>query len=133
MDVLAAVVAIVALIFALKMRRRMTDLELRIAEFTGIRPAAPQTMPEAPPAAPEPFGQLPISAPALVAREPIAGTRPAVRETQKMPAPANGCRTPASARAATRRVPSLRLPRKTVAVPTPCPVPDRVTVLFTAG
>src|SRR5215212_2312347 len=70
MDVLAAVVAIVALIFALKMRRRMTDLELRIAEFTGIRPATPQTMPEARPAVPKPF----------ITAEPVTTPTPARME-----------------------------------------------------
>src|SRR3954469_5640276 len=52
------------------MRRRMTDLELRIAEFTGIRPAAPQTMPEAPPAAPKPF----------ITAEPVTTPTPARME-----------------------------------------------------
>src|SRR4051794_35006466 len=78
MDFLAAVVAIVALIFALKMRKRMTELELRIAEFTGIRPAAPQTMPEAPPAAPKPF----------ITAEPVTTPTPA-RMEEAGPPPAN--------------------------------------------
>src|SRR5215218_5951796 len=70
MDFLAAVVAIVALIFALKMRKRMTELELRVAAFTGIRPATPQTMPEAPPAAPKPF----------ITAEPVTTPTPARME-----------------------------------------------------
>jgi len=36
MEFLAAVLAIVALIFVLKMRKRVTELELRVAQLTGI-------------------------------------------------------------------------------------------------
>jgi uncharacterized membrane protein len=63
----------------------MTDLELRIAEFTGIRPAAPQTMPEAPPAAPEPFVTAkPVTTPTPARMEEVA---PEVANTQAAPAP----------------------------------------------
>src|SRR5437762_3510704 len=49
MEFLAAVLSIVALIFVLKMRKRMTVLELRIAELTGGTRAAPsQPIAEAP-------------------------------------------------------------------------------------
>jgi len=60
MDFLAALLAIVALIFVLKMRSRVTDLERHIAELTGTQPAQQQTKWESPPitkppvAAPEP-------------------------------------------------------------------------------
>src|SRR5437764_14183135 len=55
MDFLAAVLAIVALIFVLKMRKRVTDLELRIAALTGGIQAAPQAPPEMPRASEQPF------------------------------------------------------------------------------
>jgi uncharacterized membrane protein len=55
MDFLAAVVAIIALIFVLKMRKRVSGLELRIAQFTGLPPATLQTAPETPPVAAQPW------------------------------------------------------------------------------
>ena len=67
MDFLAAVVAIVALIFVLKMRTRLTALELRIAELTGAQPAPPQP-PWGTPPVPEPT----FAAPAAPAPAPFA-------------------------------------------------------------
>jgi len=55
MDFLAALVAIVALVFVLKMRKRVRDLELRVAQFTGTQPAPPQPAPETPPVAEQPW------------------------------------------------------------------------------
>jgi uncharacterized membrane protein len=49
MEFLAALLAIVALIFVLKMRSRVTALELRIAELTGIQPAPAEPKWESPP------------------------------------------------------------------------------------
>jgi uncharacterized membrane protein len=55
MDFLAAVLAIVALMVVLKTRKRVTALELRIAQLSGgIAPAAPPA-PEMPPVAEQPF------------------------------------------------------------------------------
>jgi uncharacterized membrane protein len=53
MEFLAAVLAIVALFLALKLRKRVTGLELRIAELSGAQAAPPQPAPVAPPAATE--------------------------------------------------------------------------------
>ncbi|MEA2876687.1 MAG: hypothetical protein QOF14_1883 [Hyphomicrobiales bacterium] len=61
MDFIAAVVAIVALVFVLKMRKRVTDLELRM-QFTGISPATPQTAPT-PPVAAQPWAPTTPTAP----------------------------------------------------------------------
>src|SRR3954466_3215130 len=55
MEFLAAVVAIVALFLALKLRKRVTALELRIAEFGGLQAAAPQSAREIPPVTEPPF------------------------------------------------------------------------------
>src|SRR5438067_4308419 len=55
MGFLAAVLAIVALIFVLKMRKRVTDLELRIAQLTGGIQPAPQAAPEISPVSEQPF------------------------------------------------------------------------------
>src|SRR5205085_459580 len=55
MEFLAAVLAIVALIFVLKMRKRMTDLELRVAALTGGIQPSPQASPEMPPLTEQPF------------------------------------------------------------------------------
>ncbi len=55
MDFIAAVVAIVALVFVLKMRKRVTDLELRIAHFAATSPATPQSAPQPPPVAAQPW------------------------------------------------------------------------------
>jgi len=63
MDFLAAVVAIVALIFALNMRKRVVNLELRIAQFNGLPPAALQTAPETPPVAAQPWAPAAPPAP----------------------------------------------------------------------
>jgi len=63
MDFIAAVVAIVALVFVLKMRKRVTDLELRIAQFTGRPPATPRPMPETPPLAAQPWAPPAATAP----------------------------------------------------------------------
>ena len=64
MDFLAAVVAIVALIFVLKMRTRLTALELRIAELTGTQPALPQPQWGTPPAPEQTFAAPAAPAPA---------------------------------------------------------------------
>jgi uncharacterized membrane protein len=64
MDFIATVVAIVALVFVLKMRKRVTDLELRIAQFAGLPPATPQTAPVTPPVTEQPW------APAVPATPP---------------------------------------------------------------
>ena len=81
MDFLAAVVAIVALIFALKARKRITALELRIAALTGLPPATPQPQPlrwssqpsatSAAPVAEQPFGapEQPAAAPPAPKRQ----------------------------------------------------------------
>jgi len=55
MDFIAAVVAIVALVFVLKMRKRVTDLELRIAQFAGLPSATPRPTPEPPPVTAQPW------------------------------------------------------------------------------
>src|SRR4051812_50050207 len=55
MEFLAAVLAIVALIFVLKMRKRMTELELRVATLSGGIQAAPQVSFDTPPATAQPF------------------------------------------------------------------------------
>jgi len=47
MDFLAAVVAIVALLFVLPLRKRVADLELRVAVLSGLQPA-PGAAPQAP-------------------------------------------------------------------------------------
>jgi uncharacterized membrane protein len=72
MDFIAAVVAIVALVFVLKMRKRVIDLELRIAQFTGTQPAPPQPAVEPPPVAEQPWA---LAAPAA----PPAATQPSER------------------------------------------------------
>src|SRR3989440_67374 len=60
MDFLAAVLAIVALVFVLKMRKRMTDLELRIAALMGgAQAASPQPAPETP-SIDRPFASEPV-------------------------------------------------------------------------
>src|SRR6266850_4129270 len=74
MDFLAAVVAIVALVFVLRMRKRMTDLELRIAELTGIQPAPPQPAPKTPTVTEQPF----------VAAEPPAPKPVAMSHAERM-------------------------------------------------
>jgi uncharacterized membrane protein len=74
MEFLAAVVAIVALVFALKLRKRVTVLELRIAEFGSLQATTPQPTPEIPPIAKSPF----------VLREPSAAA------AAPQPAPAAG-------------------------------------------
>jgi uncharacterized membrane protein len=55
MEFLAAVLAIVALVFVLKMRKRVTDLELRIAALGGGIQAAPQAFPDTPVLTEQPF------------------------------------------------------------------------------
>src|SRR4051812_18453862 len=55
MEFLAAVLAIVALIFVLKMRKRMTELELRLAALSGGIQAAPQASLRTPFATAQPF------------------------------------------------------------------------------
>src|SRR4051812_38106292 len=55
MEFLAAVLAIVALIFVLKMRKRMTELELRVATLSGGIQAAPQASRDTPAATAQPF------------------------------------------------------------------------------
>src|SRR5215208_1191052 len=73
MDLLAAVVAIVALIFVLKMRKRMTELEQRVAAFTGSQPAAPHATPQVSPEAPEPFVRAaPVTTPPPTRMEDVA-------------------------------------------------------------
>src|SRR5437764_122380 len=55
MEFLAAVLAIVALIFVLKMRKRVTELEFRVAALTGGIEAPPQASPETPLPTEQPF------------------------------------------------------------------------------
>ncbi|TMI98412.1 MAG: DUF2339 domain-containing protein [Alphaproteobacteria bacterium] len=55
MEFVAAVLAIVALIFVLKMRKRMTELELRVAALSGSIQPAPRAAAERPPATAQPF------------------------------------------------------------------------------
>jgi uncharacterized membrane protein len=63
MDFIATVVAIVALVFVLKMRKRVSELELRIAQFTGIQSPTPQTAPETPPVTAQPWAPATPPAP----------------------------------------------------------------------
>src|SRR4051794_30661846 len=68
MEFLAAVLAIVALIFVLKMRKRMTELELRVATLSGGLQAAPQAPLDTPPATAQPFVATEIASAALAER-----------------------------------------------------------------
>ena len=52
MEFLAALVAIVALFLALKLRKRVANLELRLVELSGIQPIGPQPTAETPAAEP---------------------------------------------------------------------------------
>ncbi len=83
MDFIAAVVAIVALVFVLKMRKRVTDLELRIAQFTGLPPAPPQTAPETPPVTAQPWA--PAAPPAAAHRLPNGWTKPRSTPSSRTP------------------------------------------------
>ncbi len=69
MEFLAAVVAIVALFMALKLRKRVTALELRIADLS-----APQAAPEA-----RPLPQAPFVAPPIIERAAPATAAPPER------------------------------------------------------
>ena|SRR5687767_9951156 len=86
MDFLAAVVAIVALIFVLKMRTRLTALELRIAELTGTQPAPLQPPWGTPPAPEQTFAAPAAPAPAPFAQMDEAAIDTAIRDAAP-PAP----------------------------------------------
>ncbi len=85
MDFLAAIVAIVALVFVLKTRKRVTELELRIAQF-GIAPASPRAAPETP-VAEQPF-VAPEAAPQPAERMDEAAIEGIIKEaSQPTPPP----------------------------------------------
>jgi uncharacterized membrane protein len=73
MEFLAAVLAILALFVALKMRKRVTDLELRVAELTGAQVAPRQPAPQAPPVAEQLFvAPEPVTPPPARMDAPVA-------------------------------------------------------------
>jgi uncharacterized membrane protein len=77
MDFLAAVVAIVALLFVLPLRRRVRDLELRVAVLSGLQPGA-GAAPQAPPA-PMADGMEHAALDRIVARAALEAATPSER------------------------------------------------------
>ncbi len=88
MDFLAAILAIVALIFVLSMRKRVTELEQRIAQLTvGVQPAPSQGWSEVPPGTEQPF-VAPEAAPQPAERMDEAAIEGVVQEaSQPTPPP----------------------------------------------
>src|SRR5947209_7746670 len=88
MEFLAAVLAIVALIFVLKMRKRMTELELRVAALSGgIQAARPVSL-DTPAATEQPFVATEIASAAPTERIDESATEETVQQaSQPSPPP----------------------------------------------
>ena len=104
MEFLAALVAIVALFLALKLRKRVANLELRLVELSGIQPIGPQPTAETPAAEP------PFAAPETAVPPAERMDEPALDAVINEAAPPCGVAAPRCLRF--RRLPFACRPRR---------------------